>query len=441
MRRSRIAGISRGKTLLILVFGVSAVVNAQRTENLVRIKPERVMTVLDELGIIGKTSDGGVGRVAFSEADIEGRAFFMKRMEEAGLAVRTDAAGNIIGRREGSVEGLAPIVIGSHLDSVPNGGRYDGAIGAVAGLECAAVLKETSLVLRHPLEVVIFTDEEGGLIGSKAWVGELEAKTLDVMSQSGLSVREGIVAVGGDPSRLAEAARGKGDIAAYLEIHIEQGSVLEDKEIPIGVVEGIVGIARWEVTIDGFANHAGTTPMNQRRDALLAAANLIAAVNRVVTSRPGRQVGTVGRIRVEPGAVNVIPGRAEMSLELRDLDAEKIRSLFERIREEAGSIAARTGTKIGFAAIEERTLPALTDERMRAVIEESAEELGLASLRMPSGAGHDAQSVARIAPIGMIFIPSEGGISHSPLEFSRPEDVQNGVSVLLRTLFKVDGIY
>jgi len=379
--------------------------------------------------------------VAFSEADLKGRAFFMNRMEEAGLAVRIDVAGNIVGRREGSVEGVPPIVIGSHLDSVPNGGRYDGALGAAAGLECAAVLEEAGVTLRHSLEVIIFTDEEGGLIGSKALVGELEAKTLEIMTPGGFSVREGIVAAGGDPSRLGEAARRKGDIAAYLEIHIEQGGVLDGKGIPVGIVEGIVGIARWEVVIDGFANHAGTTPMDQRRDALLAAAHLIAAVNRVVTERPGRQVGTVGRIRVEPGAVNVIPGRAEMSLELRDLDADKIHGIFERIKEEAGKIAVNTGTKIGFTAIEERTLPALTDERIRGVIEEAAEELGLASLRMPSGAGHDAQSIARIAPIGMIFIPSAGGISHSPLEFSRPEDVRNGASVLLETLFRIDRIF
>ena len=421
---------------LAVIGGIKA--DPQLTSDLVRIKPERVLAVLEKLGAIGKTPGGGVSRVAFSDADIEGRQYFMKLMKEAGLAVRTDAAGNIIGRREGSVAGLTPIVVGSHLDTVPNGGRFDGALGSVAGLECAAVLKETGLVLRHPLEVIIFTDEEGGLVGSKAMAGGLEEKILDAVSQAGMTVREGIAAIGGDPERLGEALRAKGDIAAYLEIHIEQGGVLEARGTPIGVVEGIVGIARWDVTVEGLANHAGTTPMKERRDALLAAAGLITAVNRVVTSVPGRQVGTVGRIKADPGAVNVIPGRVEMSLELRDLDAEKIRTLFERLRAEAGSIAARTGTKIGFAAIEERTLPALTDERIRKLIEAAADEIGLGTHRMPSGAGHDAQSIARIAPIGMVFVPSAGGISHSPLEFSRPEDIEKGVSVLLKTLFKVD---
>ena len=429
------------KTLCSVLISMSVMIQAahgQGTGSPVKIKPERILSALQDLGEIGKTADGGVARVAFSEADLKGRAYFMKRLEEAGLAVRIDAAGNIIGRREGSLEGVPPIVIGAHLDSVPNGGRYDGALGAVAGLECAAALKDAGSVLRHPLEVIIFTDEEGGLIGSKALVGELEPKALDLMTPSGLSVRQGIAAAGGDPSRLGEAARSKGDVAAYLEIHIEQGGLLDGRGIPIGVVEGIVGIARWEIAIDGFANHAGTTPMDERRDALLAAAHLITAANRIVTERPGRQVGTVGRIRVEPGAVNVIPGRAEMSLELRDLDADKIRRLFEKIREEAVAIAARTGTKIGFAAVEDGALPALTDERLRTVIEGSAKELGLASVRMPSGAGHDAQSIARIAPIGMIFIPSVGGISHSPLEFSRPDDIRNGAAVLLKTLLKID---
>ncbi len=413
----------------------------QTVQGMVRAKQERIMERLVTLGEIGKTGDGGVSRVAFSAPDIDARTFFIKLLERAGLAVRVDTAGNIIGRREGSLPGLAPLVIGSHLDSVPNGGRYDGALGAVAGLECAEVLKETGLVTKHPVEIVIFPDEEGGLIGSRAMIGDLDARTLGLTSQSGLTIREGISAVGGDPERLGKAVRKKGDIAAYLEIHIEQGSTLEDKEIPIGIVEGIVGIARWDVTIEGQANHAGTTPMNMRRDALLASAQLIAAINRVVTSVPGRQVGTVGRISAEPGAVNVIPGRVVMSLELRDLDSDKIGILYGRIREEAEGIARRTGTKMDFHAVEERTLPALTDERIRGFIEDSAKDLGLAFLRMPSGAGHDAQSIARIAPIGMVFIPSVGGISHSPLEYSRPEDIRNGIDVVLRTLFRLDGAF
>jgi len=403
-----------------------------------KINPARILARLEALGEFGKTAEGGVSRPAFSEADLEGRAYIIGLMKEARFEVRIDALGNIIGRRAGKNKAAPPIVIASHLDTVPNGGRYDGALGVIAALECVQALKEGGFETSHPLEVIISTDEEGGLIGSRGMVGELDDKTLDLVSQSGKTVREGITALGGNPALIKEAVRSKGDIAAYLEVHIEQGSMLNSRGIAIGVVEGIVGIARWDVTIEGLANHAGTTPMGERQDALLSAARLILAVNQIVTAEPGRQVGTVGRIQAEPGAVNVIPGKAVMSLELRDLSMDKVRSLFNRIQSEARSIEKETNTTVSFTLLEE-TSPTSTDPQLRDLIRESAAELGLSSLDMPSGAGHDGQSIARIAPIGMIFIPSVGGISHSPKEFSRPEDIASGVRVLLRTLLKADG--
>jgi N-carbamoyl-L-amino-acid hydrolase len=398
----------------------------------------RIMARLEALGEFGRTPEGGVNRPAFSEADRQGRAYIIAQMKEAGLEVRIDAVGNIIGRRAGKEKAAPPIVLASHLDTVPNGGRYDGALGVIAALECVQTIGESGIRTRHPLEVVVFTDEEGGLIGSRGMVGELDERTLDLASQSGRTVREGITALGGNPARLKEAARNKGDIAAYLELHIEQGSVLDSRGIDIGVVEGIVGIARWDVTIEGSANHAGTTPMDERQDALVAAARLILAINQIVKAEPGRQVGTVGRIRAEPGAVNVIPGKAVLSLELRDLSMDKVRSLFGRIQNEGQRIERETKTRISFTPLEE-TAPALTDPRLRALIRESAAELGLSTLDLPSGAGHDGQSIARIAPIGMVFSPSVGGVSHSPKEFSRPEDIANGARVFLRTLLRVDG--
>ena len=443
MRAKQSSGSSllRGGRILPMILGLLSVgslsvAGAQAP----RVNRERVLARLDALALVGRTPEGGVSRVAFSEADIAGREHILKLMKTAGLAVRIDPAGNLIGRREGSVGGLGPIVLGSHADTVPNGGKYDGALGVVAALECADVLRETGLATRHPLEVVIFADEEGGLIGSRAMAGALDEKDLAAATQSGKSVREGIAAAGGDPARLGAAARRPGEIAAYLEVHIEQGGVLVSRSIPVGVVEGIVGIARWDVTVEGFANHAGTTPMDARRDALLAAARFILAVNRIVTAEPGRQVGTVGRLRVEPGAVNVVPGQAELSLELRDLSLDKVRGLFAGIKSESETIARETGTSFVFVALEE-TPPALTDRRLRRLIRDSSQELGLAALDLPSGAGHDAQAIARIAPIGMIFIPSVGGISHSPREFSKAEEVVNGVEVLLRTLLKADQIF
>ena len=438
MMRANKGFLSRA-LLAVLAFAAAGSLSLAASEE-PRVNRERVLSRLDALASIGRTPEGGVSRVAFSAEDIAGREHILGLMKAGGLAVRRDPAGNLIGRREGSVAALAPIVLGSHADTVPNGGRFDGALGVVAALECVDVLREVGWRTRHPLEVVIFADEEGGLIGSRAMAGALDEKDLAAATQSGMSVRRGIEALGGDPARLAAAARRQGEIAAYLEIHIEQGGTLDSRSIPVGVVEGIVGIARWDVTVEGFANHAGTTPMAGRRDALLAAARFILAVNRVVTAEPGRQVGTVGRLRVAPGAVNVIPGRVELSLELRDLSLDKVRALFAAIRRESETIARETGIAFAFTALEE-TPPALTDARLRDLVRESAQELGLSALDLPSGAGHDAQAIARIAPIGMVFVRSVGGISHSPRELSVPEDIVRGVEVLVRTLLKADRVF
>ncbi len=428
-------------TIAVMLGVMAATLEAQTLPaklDRLRVNQERIEARILKLSEFGRNPDGGVSRVAFSEADLQGRRYIMSLMEQAGLQVRIDAAGNIIGRREGDQPDLPPIVFGSHIDSVPHGGNYDGDVGVIGAIECAQVLHENGISTRHPLEVIVFSDEEGGLVGSRAIIGELSEEALEVVSHSGKTIREGIRFIGGDPDHLEKARRNRGEIKAFLELHIEQGSILDDEGIHIGVVEGIVGINWWDVTIEGFANHAGTTPMNKRRDALLAAAHLIIAVNEVITRTPGRQVGTVGRIVAEPGAPNVIPGRVVHSLEIRDLSAEKIMKLFREIQEEARKIERKTGTRIRFKPIDVTAVPAPTDERMRRLIAQSAKELGYTYKYMPSGAGHDAQDMARIAPTGMIFIPSVGGISHSPKEYSRPEDMARGANVLLRTILKID---
>jgi N-carbamoyl-L-amino-acid hydrolase len=402
-----------------------------------RVNGSRLIEHINALAEFGKNPQGGVSRLAYSEADRRGREYVVGLMQQAKLDVAIDAAGNIIGRRAGRDQNLPPLLFGSHIDSVPEGGNYDGVVGSLGAIEVAQTLAENNLVTRHPLEVVIFQNEEGGLIGSRAMNGELTEKELDLVSRSGKTIREGIKFIGGDPARPSTVRRQPGSIAAYLELHIEQGGVLEAEKIDIGIVEGIVGINWWDVTIEGLANHAGTTPMNQRQDALLAAAKFIEAVNRIVTSIPGRQVGTVGRIQALPGAPNVIPGKVVLSLELRDLDAAKIQMLYQKIRTEADQIAQASKTKFGFKEINVN-IPAPTDARIRRLIDESAKELGLSTRQMPSGAGHDAQDMARLAPVGMIFIPSIGGISHSPKEFSRSSDIANGANVLLRALLKLD---
>jgi N-carbamoyl-L-amino-acid hydrolase len=329
-------------------------------------------------------------------------------------------------------------MFGSHIDSVPGGGNYDGDVGVIGAIEVVEVLEENGLATRHPLEVVSFTDEEGGLVGSVAITTGLEDSHLDDTSHSGLTVREGIRSVGGDPDRLDLARRKPGELAAFIELHIEQGAILDEAGIDIGVVEGIVGIRWWDVVIDGFANHAGTTPMNRRRDALLSAAELALEISRVATSMPGRQVATVGRIRAEPGAPNVIPGRVVMSLEIRDLAIENITQVFSAIEATAARIAEQRDTPIRFEPTGVASVPAPTDERMRRIIAAAADGLNLSYQVMPSGAGHDAQDMTHIAPTGMIFVPSRNGISHSPEEFTSPEDMANGARVLLDTVLAID---
>jgi N-carbamoyl-L-amino-acid hydrolase len=409
-----------------------------QTSSPIRVNGPRLNQHLSELAQFGKTPEGGTNRVAYSELDLQARDYAMKLMRDAQLEVSVDVAGNIIGRRSGSNSSLKPLMMGSHIDSVPQGGSYDGQVGSMGAIEVAQTLAENRIQLKHPLEVVIFENEEGGTIGSAAISRGLTEKDLQVVSNSKKTIREGIKFLGGDPDRLSSGVRNKDDIAAYLELHIEQGGVLYAEKIDIGIVEGIVGVYWWEVTVEGFANHAGTTPMNQRRDALLAAAKYIEAVNRVVTSIPGRQVGTVGKIQAFPGAFNVIPGKVSTSLGLRDLDASKVQLMFEKIQDEVRQIESLTGTKFDFKQVNV-SKPAPTDARIRAAIGDAAKELGLSTKLMPSGAGHDAQEIAELCPIGMIFVPSRDGISHSPREFSKPEDITNGANVLLRTLLKLDG--
>jgi N-carbamoyl-L-amino-acid hydrolase len=320
---------------------------------------------------------------------------------------------------------------------VPDAGNFDGNVGSMAAIEVAQTLADRALVTRHPVEVVIWSNEEGGLYGSRAWSGNLTSEELAHTSASGVRIDEGMRRIGGDPARLNDVKRAPGGIAAYFELHIEQGGILDAARVAIGVVEGIVGIREWEVTIAGVANHAGTTPMDRRHDALLAAARFVELVNRVVRSEPGSQVGTVGRIQASPGAPNVIPGRVVCTLELRDLDDDRIARLYDRIRDESAAVGALNETTFEFVS-REVNLSARTDPRLRAIVATSAESLGLSTRLMPSGAGHDAQSMARLGPIAMIFVPSVGGISHSPREFSRPADIVKGANVLLGSVLAAD---
>jgi N-carbamoyl-L-amino-acid hydrolase len=405
--------------------------------NALRVNGDRINAHLTALSAFGKNPYGGVSRTAYSEFDKQGREYVMGLMREAGLEPSIDVAGNIIGKRAGSNAALKPLLFGSHIDSVPDGGNYDGDVGVLSSIEVARTFKERNHTTKHPLEVVIWQNEEGGTIGSRAFIGHLPDKDLDLVAKSGKTLRDGIRFIGGDPTKLNTLHWKTGDYAAYVELHIEQGGNLDTEGLNIGVVEGIVGIGWWDVTIDGFGNHAGTTPMDKRRDALMAAAKYVQMVNRVVTSEPGRQVGTVGRIQAFPGAPNVIPGQVQATLEIRDLDQAKIVRLAKKVMDEATKIGAENGTTFTFKETYLST-PAIMNSDVQKTIENAAKGLGMTTKYMPSGAGHDAQYMAQITPTGMIFCPSVGGISHSPKEFTKPQDVVNGANVLLQTILALD---
>jgi N-carbamoyl-L-amino-acid hydrolase len=402
-----------------------------------RVNGDRINAHLKALAEFGKNPQGGVSRVAYSDFDKAARAVVMDWMRAAKLETSIDYAGNIIGRRAGTDASLKPILFGSHIDSVPEGGNYDGNVGTTAAIEVAQTFADNRVATRHPLEVVVWQNEEGGLYGSRAVSGQLTAPELKNVSNSGKTIEQGIAFIGGDVAKLDQVKRKKGDIAGYFELHIEQGGTLEKDKIEIGVVQGIVGIKQWTVTITGFQNHAGTTAMNNRHDAMLTAARFVQMVNRVVTSVPGRQVGTVGRIQAFPGAPNVIPGKVTCTLELRDLDDAKIETLYARIVREAKAIGEQNGTTFAYAELH-ANIAAPSDAKMRGFIDAAAKGLGFTTKVLPSGAGHDAQAMAQLGPMGMIFIPSIGGISHSPKEFSTPTDIVKGANVLLKAVLAAD---
>jgi N-carbamoyl-L-amino-acid hydrolase len=405
----------------------------------------RLRGTLEKLSEFGRPAgagfEGGVTRVGFSEEDMAARAYVIGLMRDAGLEVRIDPAGNIFGRRAGS-ENLPVILFGSHIDSVPRGGNFDGDVGSMGAIEAVRAMNDRGVRTRHPLEVVIWTNEEGhhfgrGLFGSSAAAGLLPPEVLERRDESGMTIADWLRRYGQDPARLGDAKLKPGSLAAYLELHIEQGGVLDEAKLPIGVVQGIVGIHWWTCTATGFANHAGTTPMDRRQDAFAAASRAALAVREEVRAEPGRQVGTVGYVKVEPGARNIIPGRVEFPVELRDLDAAKVQRIWARIEKRFAQIAKEENVKMSCEPLQADE-PALTDPAIQAAIREAAQAAGLRTMDLPSGAGHDAQQMAHLAPIGMIFVPSRGGISHSPLEFTEWRDIANGAEVLYRTILLLD---
>lgn len=399
---------------------------------------DRLLRRLDELAAVGGLPDGGVTRLAYSPADVAGRDLVAGWMNEAGLEVEVDAAGNLIGRTARDADGgsgLPAIVMGSHLDTVVGGGRLDGAYGVVSAVEVAAALGGVDSATARPLVVVAFANEEGAagslpFDGSRAIAGR--PNPLDSRDRDGHTLAERLAAAGGRPERIGDAAWPAGCLAAYLELHIEQGPVLDHEAIPLGVVTGITGRRNLDIVVTGAANHAGTTPMSMRRDALTAAAQIVLAVE-ALAERDLVRVATTGSLRVSPGARNVVPGCVELEIDLRDLDDRRLDDALVTLERELAELADWTGVAIA-CELTASMSAAPTDPRLMELVERSAEATGLATLRLPSGAGHDAQIMAALGPIAMIFVPSRDGISHSSSEHTDPVHLLDGAEVLLRTV-------
>jgi beta-ureidopropionase / N-carbamoyl-L-amino-acid hydrolase len=402
------------------------------------VNGERLHNKINELAKIGLQPSGAIRRLAFSPEDIQARDLVRQWMVEAGMKVRTDAGGNLIGIYPGIIENAPTLATGSHIDTVPSGGRFDGVLGVLAGIEIVQTLRDNNTRLNHPIEVIVFADEESTMIGCQAMAGTV---ILDAPERYQTKIGEPIQAclekIGGNWQDLITAKRSRGDMAAFVELHVEQGMVLERMSKEIGIVEGVVGMRRMVVTITGQANHAGTTPMHMRQDALVAAAKLVLAVQEIALKMPSQIVATVGYLNVAPNAVNIIPGLVELSVDIRDLSLSCLNEMQRQLERVMLEIAEQTDTEIIMKPLL-YVEPTPAAEQVKTAIESVCQEMGLPYCHLPSRAGHDALEVGRITDMGMIFVPSQGGISHSESEYTSPEQCILGANVLFNTFIKLD---
>jgi N-carbamoyl-L-amino-acid hydrolase len=401
-----------------------------------RVVLQRLRDDIEHVATFGATANGGVSRASFSEADRGVRAWWEDQCRRAGLAARTDGIGNLIVRVDapGAPPDAAPVCTGSHLDSVPEGGRLDGVLGAVAGLEVVRRLVEERTALRRPVEVIVFADEEGSyhhLLGSTALVRNFTSDQLSAMrGRDGDRLVDALAAMGCDAQASIATAIPAGEVHAFVELHIEQGSVLESSGADIGVVTAIVGIGGGQIEFRGRQDHAGTTPMNGRRDALLGAAQLLVRLPDVAPSTSDAAVVTCGILQLEPGGANVVPGIARLQLDFRDPDLDSLLDLEAAVVTAASEVAAQHGLEVTYVR-DSITDPVPLDPSLQDLVESVAAGQGLRPLRLPSGAGHDAQNMAKLAPTAMVFVPSVDGRSHAPAEHTTWADVERGANVLL----------
>jgi N-carbamoyl-L-amino-acid hydrolase len=403
-----------------------------------RINIERLRTDIEELGKIGRDQAGGISRPSFSPADLEARAWLRGKIEEAGLLYRQDGAGNQFGRLEGTG---ATVLAGSHIDTVLNGGMFDGAAGVLAALECLRRVREEKIAISKPLEIAAFTDEEGNLVGdflgSRAFVGLLDEKELSQgKTLFGIPFIEILKGTEFSIESIIRAHHERPDLEAYLELHIEQSPLLEDEGIPVGIVERIAGKHYRQCAFIGQAAHAGTTPLELRHDAFLGLSDFALKATQHVATRHYGSMITVGRVILHPGVFSIVPARADFTLEYRSTEAATLKALEEEIFSIADDVASTRG--LGFASrVVDQTTPVTVAPRLLGMLEEGCRDLGYPSMRLTSGAGHDAQILAAACDSGMIFIPCVDGVSHSPEEKICWDDLEKGANLLLRTLVRL----
>jgi N-carbamoyl-L-amino-acid hydrolase len=405
------------------------------------INGDRLNANIERLAKIGRLPNGDICRLAFTPEDLQARYLVQQWMIEAGMSVRTDAAGNLIGRYAGKIETAPAFATGSHIDTVPSGGPYDGVLGVLAGIEVVRTLRDNQQPLNHPIEVIVFTDEESSMIGCQAIAGTvLLDQPEKYQPKIGGCIQAHLETIGGSWENLATATRSRQDMAAFVELHVEQGAVLEQSGQAIGVVQGVVGMSRRSITIHGQANHAGTTPMDMRQDALVAAAQVVLAVQEIALSMPSQPVATVGYLNVAPNAVNIVPGRVELQVDMRDLSKDCLDEMGRRLDQELRTIALSTNTEIQ-QAIGLCVEPTPAAPPVQDAITQVCKELGFSHCHLPSRAGHDAMEMGRFTDMGMIFVPSQNGLSHSGQEYTSPEQCTQGANALLHTLMQLDEIY
>jgi hydantoinase/carbamoylase family amidase len=419
---------------------------SQRKNTRGDLNERRLIRDLNAVSKIGIGSGGSVTRLVFSVKDLRSRQLLIHLLSHAGLKIHIDRIGNIFGRLEGQNPNAPAVLVGSHLDTVVQGGKFDGTVGVVGALEAVRTLKEQRVPLSSPVEVVCFVGEESSrfgfsTLGSSLLAGEITMEDLThAVDKGGTKLGDILSSMGIYWENLASLRRDPSSLKAYLELHIEQGPILEAKKKKIGVVTSIAAPTRFRAVITGQADHSGTTPMEMRKDALVAAAHMIIAIEEVCLKfsqlEKGRVVGTVGAIMIEPGVINAIPGKVELSVDVRSIKAEAKDHVAELVKGKGKEIARARKVGVEFLPIRDET-PVELDKKIGLLLEEICKDKGLPYEIMPSGAGHDAMQLAKITRAGMIFVPSKRGISHSPMEWTSPKDICLGTQVLLDTIMRI----